>query len=416
MKRIYVSALIWAGCAVLSFAQHEHDHCEHSNFIDTFDPKLGVVIDANLYHENSEEELSGFGHGHAHEEHAHGQESGFNLREVEVYLSGEIDEYLRAETTLAFTPEEAEVETAFVETTSLPWGFRLKGGKFFSDFGIINVQHPHQWDFSDQPLIYELTLGDHGLNETGVQAVWTLDAPVQLTVGAEALQGNNERMFAHEGDEPLSSHDGPRLGVGWLKIAPDLGHHHALEFGTSLGKGLHQEIHEESAGTNNYLDGMSWFFGADALYQYNAHGDHGQGDLILQAEYFYRNKGLDLEVSDDPGAAFGDNQESTQDGYYVQAVYGILPHWRGGLRWEQVGLTNKSKEPGEAKETFGDSWKATAMLDFSPSSKSLIRFQASNGDFNTEEGVENVWETYAQLVVTLGSHRHKGKHVCSGHH
>ncbi len=430
MKRIYSSALIWAVCATMVSAQQEHDHSGHehnqheiSNFIEQLNLELGVVIDANLYHENSDEgfnhvkeEMPGFGHGHSHEEHAHGQENGFNLREVEVYLSGEIDEYLRAETTLAFTPDEAELETAFVETTSLPWGFSLKGGKFFSDFGILNSQHPHQWDFADQPLIYELTLGDHGLNDIGAQASWTLNSPMLLTIGAEALQGRNERMFSSEGEDPLPAHDGPRLGVGWLKFGPDLGHNQALTFGASVGNGRHQEIHEEGVGTNNYLDGMSWFFGLDALYQYGAHGDRGQGDFTLQAEYFQRNKDLDLEASDDPGAALGDNLDSTQDGYYIQALYGFLPRWRGGLRWEQIGLTNEGKEPGETRENFGDSWRSTAMLDFSPSPKSVIRFQVSNGDYETEDGTENVWEAYAQLVVTLGAHRHKGGQVCSGHH
>ncbi|MBT8046654.1 MAG: OprO/OprP family phosphate-selective porin [Pontiella sp.] len=423
MKRIYSSAVILAGCALLVNAEYEHDHSEQQHLIEQLNPQLGVVIDSIYYHENSgegithvKEELSGFGHGHGHEEHDHGQQAGFNLREVEIYLSGELDDHLRAEATLAFTAEDSELETAFVETTSLPWGISLKGGKFFSDFGIINAQHPHQWDFADQPLIYELALGDHGLNEVGVQAAWTLDSPLQLTAGVEALQGQNERMFAYEGEDPLSSHDGPRAGIAWLKAGPDLGHDHGLHFGASFGSGQHQEIHEEGIGTNNYLDGMSWFFGADALYQYSAHGEHGQGDFTLQAEYFYRNKNLDLEASDDPGAALGDDLDSSQDGYYVQALYGILPHFRGGLRWEQVGLTNEGKEPGEAREAFGDSWRIAAMLDFSPSAKSLIRVQASNGDYDTADGTENVWEAYVQLVITLGAHRHKGGYLCSGRH
>ena len=422
MNSFYRSAIFWAGSIIVAGAQDEHSHESHS-IIEQLNPEIGIVINGNFYHENSEEginhvkeEMSGFGHGHDHEEHDHGQENGFNLSEAEIILSGEVDGYFRAEATLAFTADDAELETAFVETTSLPWGFSLKGGKFFSGFGIINAQHPHQWDFADQPLIYELTLGDHGLNDVGAQARWTLDAPLQLTVGAEALQGDNERMFAYEGEDPLASHNGPRLGVGWLKLRPDLGHHHLLQFGVSGGSGLHQEIHEETVGTNNYLDGMSWFVGTDLLYTYGAHGDRGQGDITVQAEYFYRNKDLDLEASDDITAPLGGNLESKQDGYYLQALYGFLPRWRGGLRWEQVGLTNTEQEPGEASESFGDSWKATAMVDFSPSDKSFIRLQASNGDYSTKDGTENVWECYAQLVITLGSHRHADGQVCSGHH
>ena len=423
MKRINLSAFIAIACTVWVQAQEEHTHGSPVS-LDQIKPSIGVVVDASFYHEDSEEgmdhmkeEMSGFGHGHGHEEHDHGKENGFNLREVELYLSGELDGYFRAESTLAFTPEEAEVETAFVETTALPWGLSLKGGKFFSGFGILNTQHPHQWSFADQPLIYELALGDHGLNDTGVQASWTLDSPLFLQVGAEALQGNNERMFAYEGAEELPQHDGPRLGVGWLKAGPDLGHSHTLQFGLSGGRGIHQEIHEESVGTNNYLDGISWFAGADILYQYAAHGEHGQGDITIQGEYFLRNKDLDLEASDDPAEPIGEAAVSRQDGYYIQALYGILPRWRSGMRWEQLGLTNdEQEEPGGPEESFGSSWRATAMLDFSPSPKSLLRLQLSNGDFETKEGTENIWEGYVQLVVTLGQHRHHGGHICSGNH
>jgi hypothetical protein len=403
-------------------AEEEHEH-SINHFLEELNPALSVVIDANYYHEDSDdglaetkEEMSGFGHGHGEEEHDHGQENGFNLREVEVYLSGTVDGYFTAEATIAFDEDDTEVETAVIETTDLPWGFTLKGGKFFSGFGIVNEQHPHQWQFSDQPLIYELVLGDHGLNEVGVQAVWQPETSYHLKVGAELLEGDNDKMFAYEDEEPLPSHDGPRVGVGWLKFGPDLGHEHTLRLGVFGGGGKHQEIHEETPAIFNYLDGDSLFAGADAFYHYNAHGELGQGDIMVQGEYFYRNKDLELEASDDPLAPVGEDLDSDQDGYYVQALYGILPRWRCGLRWEQVGLTNEEQEPGEDEESFDDSWRASAMLDFSPSLNSLIRLQVNNGDYETEDGNENVWEGYVQVVVTLGSHRHKDEYTCSGHH
>lgn len=416
------AALFTAGIIGAVTAQEEHDHSAQ-NFIESLNPSIGVVVDAFYYNENSEEgmshlkeEMPGFGHGHADEEHAHGQETGFNLREVEVYLSGEVDGYFFAEATLAFNTDEAEVETAVFETTSLPWGFTIKGGKFFSDFGIINAQHPHQWSFADQPLIYELTLGDHGLNDVGVQGRWQLEAPFHLQVGAEALQGDNEKMFAYENGDELPSHDGPRVGVGWLKAGPALGHAHTLLFGLSGGGGVHQEAHEEVPASFNYLDGSSYFAGADAFYHYDAHGDRGQGSFTFQGEYFYRNKDLELVASDDVAAPLGENLDSNQDGYYLQALYGFLPRWRGGLRWEQIGLTNDMQEPEGDRENYGDSWRASAMLDFSPSHNSLIRLQLNNGDYETDLGSENVWEGYVQVVVSLGSHRHKTEPSCSGHH
>lgn len=422
MKTMYYTALAAAALTAATDVKAEDEH-HAGKLLENLNPSLSVVVDAFLYHEDSDHgmsgtkgEMPGFGHGHAHEEHAHGKDNGLNLREVEVYLSGEVDDYFIAEATFAFNTDEAEVETATFQTTSLPWGFTLKGGKFFSDFGIVNAQHPHQWSFVDQPLIYELTLGDHGLNEIGVQGAWQANTPFHFQLGAEALQGDNEKMFAHENGEMLDDHKGPRLGVGWLKVGPHLGHANTLHFGLFGGYGNHQEIHEEPAGDNNYLDGHNYFAGGDVFFQHNAHGDRGQGDITLQGEYFFRNKDLELTASDDPLAPLGEKLDSNQDGYYLQALYGFLPRWRGGLRWDQVGLANDLQEPGENRENFGDSWRATAMLDFSPSKNSVIRLQASNGDYETGHGTENVWEGYVQVVVTLGTHRHREEHVCSGHH
>ncbi|HEY5653341.1 MAG TPA: hypothetical protein VIR63_03110, partial [Pontiella sp.] len=357
------------------------------------------------------QEMSGFGHAHEGSEHGHGheKENGFNLREVELFLTGEVDDLLIAEAVLAFSEDKTEVETAFVQTTSLPGGLALKGGKFFSGFGITNPQHPHQWSFADKPLIYELALGDHGLNEVGLQATWQADVPFLLEIGMEALQGRNEAFFDYKNEDLLPRHNGPRIGVGWLKLSPKTDLCHTVQFGLFGAGGVHQEIHEEEGppAETNHFDGVSWFAGADAFYHYNAHGNRGQGDLTLQAEYFYRKK----ELAPEGGT---EKIKGTQDGYYCQVLYGFMPRWRGGLRWDQVGLINKIQEDG-VKESFGDSWRGTAMVDFSSSQNSMIRFQIAGGDYETEEGAERVWEGYLQFVLTLGSHGHHGEYVCFGH-
>lgn len=405
MKRFIVLALVATG--LLANTHAEEMVFGNDAALKAFNPAVSVIIDGMYYHENSEEgmghlkeEMPGFaGHAHGDEDHGdeHGVENGFNLRELEIVFSAEVDGYFKALAIAAIEEEGAEIEVAEVETTGLPWGFQARAGKFYSDFGYINAQHAHQWDFADQPLIYELALGDHGLNDKGVQLSWLAPTPVYLLVGVEAFQGDNEKMYVQEDSEDLPVNDGPRLGVGWIKLAPFQLDNHAVQFGLFGASGSHQEIHEEIASTNSY-DGMNWFAGADVVYKYDSAKAYGQGDATLQAEYFYRNKDLDLQGG--PGQL-----EGAQDGYYVQGTYGILPRWRTGLRWEQVGLTNDEQEPGEDLEEFGDSWRASAMLDFNPSEFSRIRFQINNGDYNLgDEGTENVWEAFVQLTVSLGAH------------
>ena len=75
---------------------------------------------------------------------------------------------------LHISEDSIEIEEAYFTTTSLPYGFRFRGGKFLSDFGHINSRHAHVWDFADMPLVYQAFLGDHGIDEIGAQLQYLL--------------------------------------------------------------------------------------------------------------------------------------------------------------------------------------------------------------------------------------------------
>ena len=388
-----------------------------AGIVQSMNPDLSAIVDMFYYHENSDEgmghlagEIAGFGHSHAEggeEEHHHGADNGFNLRHLELQVSAEVDPYFKASAIAAIDLESAELEEAVMETTSLPFGLKVKGGKFFSDFGYINAQHSHSWDFTDQPLIYQLALGPHGLNDKGLQLSWLAPTPFYLMAGAEAFQGDGESpLFAYDGEEPLPVHDGPRIGVGWLKIGPNLPGNHGLQCGAFAATGKHQEAHDGDGDgePDHWLDGDSSFLGADAVYKYNAPLPYGQGDVTVQAEYFRMKKDLDLVAHDLVPQLAGNSRIDEQDGYYVQATYGFLPRWRAGLRWEQVGLTNESELPDGTAEDFGTSDRASAMLDFTPSEFSRIRLQANQGSYETDEGREDVTEYFVQWMVSLGTH------------
>jgi hypothetical protein len=69
-----------------------------------------------------------------------------------------------------------------------------------------------------------------------------------------------------------------------------------------------------------------------------------------------------------------------------------------------VGLTNSEELPNGTDSDYDASWRTSAMVDFSPSEFSRIRLQVSNGDYETEDGTQNVWEAFVQLTVSLGAH------------
>ena len=162
-----------------------------------------------------------------------------------------VDPYFDAVLYLAIDGDgNTELEEGYFQTRSLPYGLRVKGGKFLSDFGYINRQHPHQWDFVDQNLPYLNLLGDHGLQDTGLQLTWLPELPVYTLLGVEALQGNQEIFGATLGDAEQvelnlgDTDNGPRLWTAFAKLAPDLGPKHALQFGVSYAHASqHQEVH-----------------------------------------------------------------------------------------------------------------------------------------------------------------------------
>src|SRR5690606_18784011 len=121
----------------------------------------------------------------------------FNLRETEIALSATVDYYFDALAYVSIAEDGGvELEEAYFQTRNLPAGFKLKGGKFLSDFGYINRQHPHQWDFVDQNLAYRSLIGEHGLVDTGLQLTWLPDWPVYTQFGVELLQGRQEKFGA----------------------------------------------------------------------------------------------------------------------------------------------------------------------------------------------------------------------------
>ncbi|MCX7819170.1 MAG: TonB-dependent receptor [Kiritimatiellae bacterium] len=383
----------------------------------TFNPDISAILDVFYHDDDSAEgirhvlrELPGFRahHSRSHNgDHSHPEtpRQGFNLRHVELVLSAAVDPYARGMVNVVVTRAGAELEEAWFETLSLPLGLKLKGGKFYSDFGYINPRHPHEWDFADQPLVYRLMLGEHGLNDTGLQLSWLAPTPWYLLVGAELFQGESE-AFSHAGDAPLPPHDAPRLCVGWLKFGPPVPGPHGLQIGTFGILGRHQEEHDEDQDgePDHWLDGEAIIWGADAVYKYDAARPYGEGDLTIQGEYARRDRSLGLVAHKLRPELIGRALETAQDGYYLQAVYGVLPRWRLGVRWEQAGLINRDELPDGSVDESDPSWKASAMLEFAPSEFSRFRAQVSRGRYELADGADTVTELYLQAIFSLGAH------------
>jgi len=392
----------------------------------SFNPRMSVILDGNYYHDDVDGEgtellgeafRAGAGHGHGHEDegggHAHGgAENGFNFREAEIWFGATVDPYFDASATLAVdSGGDVELEEAFFQTRALPAGLKVKAGKFFSDIGYINRQHPHEWDFTDQNLVHQNLFG-FNLADTGMQVTWLPKLPFYTLLGVEAFQGDQERFGALVEDEDEREElnlgdedDGPRLFTGFIKVAPDLGYNHALQLGAfvahSTQSQLIGEIDEEEAG----FDGDQTLWGLDLVYKYDSPRPHGAGDIVLQSEYLYDQKDLKLTAYEADPSLEGRDREFTTDGWYLQGWYGIAPRWQLGLRYDVLGLTNEAEGVG-GNQDFDESDRWTLGLTYRPSEFSLVRFNAATADIVTNEDgdTEGFDYFYLQYILSLGTH------------
>lgn len=413
-----------------------------------FNPQISVILDGNYYQDGVDGEgteklgmadgihhVHGADHDHGHDHgHAHaGAEPGFNLRSAELAFSASVDSYIDATALLAIDADGGvELEEAWFQTRSLPYGLKVKAGRFFSDVGYSNNQHPHTWDFTDQNLATLNLLGDHGLHDTGVQFTWLPDWGLYTLFGVELFQGEQEKLGTlAEIDEHLeeeldaigltaddlglsSEKDGPRLYTAFVKVAPDLGYSHALQLGAwGAWADQHQEIHGEPLAALppgpdetplHSLEGDAWMWGLDAVYKYDAAGAYGKGDIKLQGEYLWQSKDLNVLYHQANPAAIGAERTFTQDGLYLQGLYGFAPRWQAGLRYDVVGLTNELASGGATLREWDDSSRWTAALTWTPTEYSRFRLQYAQADLTIDGAAEDVDYLYLQYILSLGSH------------
>lgn len=392
-------------------------------------PKISVIFDGVYYTDNKKgegpemlEHIDGINHSHDHEGHSHGElERGFNLRETEIAFSSTVSPYFDAAMYMTVSSDGGvELEEAYFDTRQLPAGLKVRGGKFLSNVGYLNSQHPHTWDFVDQNLPYRTLLGDHGLMDIGVRLDWTPKTGSLYTLlGVELLQGR-EQIIATGGEElpddlistgfgeMPASKAGPRLMTAYAKFSPDLGDQHALRIGLWGAKSNQlQEVHdhrdENPAAAVHGLSGDGNLWGLEAVYKFDSPAAEGVGDLSLTAEYLREQKDLSVAYHQTNEALLGAPRKFTQDGLYLQAVYGFAPSWQVGLRYDVTGLTSEVDRGSSVSEyEKSDRWTLAVTRNLTEFSR--LRLQASTANLAVEGEKEKVNQIYLQYQHSLGSH------------
>ena len=373
-----------------------------------FNPAISLVLAGN-YAESSREpgdwRMAGF--IPSSDEIGPGERN-FNLGESELVMTASVDPYFAASLIAAVTAEnEIEVEEAFFRTTSLPEGFTLKGGRFFSGFGYLNEVHAHAWDFADQPLVYQAFFGGQR-SQDGVQLKWLAPVDLFVELGAETGNGdafpgtrqggngmNGLTLFAHVGGD-LGDNASWRAGGSWIDIDAE--------------DRSYEDTDAAGSPVVNAFTGSSETWVADAVLKWAPGANSAQRYLELQGEYMHRREsgilGFDVE-----SAALGDSYRSTQSGWYVQGVYQFRPRWRAGLRYDSldsgdtdIGLVNSGVlTPADFPTLLaGDPTRTTLMLDWSPSEFSRWRLQYAWDEARDDGDTDR--QLQLQYLIGIGAH------------
>jgi len=286
---------------------------------------------------------------------------GFNLNYAEFGMHSEVGPYFDADAIFHLSPDEFEIEEAYITTKQLPANLQLKAGAFKSGFGRINAIHAHAQHFMAQPLVYEAMVGVEGIKDPGVALHWVAPTDTYLMAGVEALQGSNELSFG-EGEKN-------NLYVGYLKTGFDLGDNTTVLAGGSVATGK----------TENNQD--SKLYGGELTLK---HTIDSYSSLSWQSEYLYRNK-----------------NNAKKAGLYSQLLYGMNSNWEMGTRYDAI-TKNVATQPDDLK-------KYSAIVQYKPFEFSKLRLQYSQDKSKSFAGQRST-ESFIGLEFRIEAGAH-GAHA-----
>jgi hypothetical protein len=321
-----------------------------------------------------------------------------------VTLSANIDPWFFGALTLAVSPEnEIAAEEAFIQTTALPDGLKLKVGRFYAGLGYLNEQHAHTWDFVDAPLAYQAFLGGQYKQE-GVQARWLAPTEQFLEFNAELGKGasfpGTDRNRNGAGSVVLATHTGG-----------DVGDSHSWRAGLSWMRSQAQDRSWDTtdlAGqtVSNAFTGSSQLWVLDGVWKWAPNGNATRTSFKLQGEYVRRRETGDVayDTADVSGAGSPlSAYRSVQSGWYLQGIYQFMPGWRVGLRHDQLdsGSVNYFANAAYLANADASPRRNSLMLDWSLSEFSRWRIQLS--DDRSRDGITDR-QLFLQYQMSLGAH------------
>lgn len=265
---------------------------------------------------------------------------GFTVQNVELSLTGAVDPYFNGETHIIFFIDPisgetvVELEEAFLTTQKLPWGLQLKGGQFFTEFGRINPQHPHAWNWLDQPVINTRLFGPDGMRGPGARVSWLTPLPWYSQLYLSMQNANGETMSSFLANEEFFE-ERPIGGYPFfnrpVKTLKDLTYFARVENSWNLSESVSSKLGFSGIYGPNAtgLHGDTWIYGADLVVKWRpAKNYQGWPFLLWESEIMKRDYHAKPDIA-------GVTANTLRDwGFYTQLLWGFYPRWAVGVRGE----------------------------------------------------------------------------------
>lgn len=335
------------------------------------------------------------------------RDQGLALGHSDLSVHGPLGSHLSAQATAALHQHdgkvEVELEELFVQTRSLPAGLQVRAGRFASQLGYLNEQHPHADDFVERPLLYRAFLGGHWVDD-GVRVNWTAPTDTYLRLGAEVFRGRRLVEEAASARRPgafvLSAKAGGDLGeahswqagLAWLNnrreaaIEDEHDDEHDGEHGhDDHGEAGHDHDHAHAHGAA-YSGRRMWIW--DLTWKWAPQGNNRQQQVRLSYEGALV-RGINRYA--------GSGERHRAD--HVRAVWRFAPAWEVGARFDVL----KVSQPHGDHFHDGRLHEAAAMVAYKPTHSQTLRLQFTRQ--RDRDGFEDATRSVQlQYILNLGAH------------
>ena len=343
---------------------------------------------------------------------------GYTFQQAELYIAGAVDPYFRVDSYVIASEEGLELEEAFFTTTSLPKSLELEGGYFLTEFGLNNPTHPHSWAFIDQPVINSRLFGGEGQRAAGfrLSGLLPVDWFSELSFGSQdptsstmvSFQGSGHGHGEEHEHEEEEHEAGDGVG-GFARDHTDQSELDELVYllrwvnGWDMGRNMSAQLGLSGLYGSNTTgdDGDTTIYGADFKMKWKPAGNfRGWPYLTWESEVMYRDYEVD---NDNPSIEPGENADDLEDwGLYTQLLYGFIPRWEAGLRFEFADGDDKGVIRSSADPRRDQRYRVSPMLAWRPTEYSRIRLQYNYDDTDFLDDTEHsVWLGFD---LTLGFH------------